>query len=74
MVSEILFGMDESTLAYDLQRAHSADIWFLRARFWFWSIVAVLSSFVIGQAMAILGINTLSIAWNGLIDFWNHLW
>jgi hypothetical protein len=74
MVSEILFGMDESTLAYDLQRAHSADIWFLRARFWFWSSVACFSSFVIGQAMAILGINTLSIAWNGLVDFWNHLW
>ena len=74
MVSEILFGMDESTLAYDLQRAHSADIWFLRARFWFWGIVSCLSSFVVGQAMAIFGINTLSIAWNGLTDFWNHLW
>ena len=74
MVSEILFGMDESTLAYDLQRAHSADIWFLRARFWFWGIVACLASFVIGQAMAVLGVNTLSIAWNGLTDFWDHLW
>ena len=74
MVSEILFGMDESTLAYDLQRAHSADIWFLRARFWFWSIVACFTSFLIGQALAILGINTLSMGWNGLVDFWNHLW
>ena len=36
MVSEILMGFDESTLAYDLQRAHSADIWFLRARFFLW--------------------------------------
>tara|TARA_R100000458_G_scaffold59716_1_gene71346 strand:+ start:1303 stop:1527 length:225 start_codon:yes stop_codon:yes gene_type:complete len=74
MVSEILFGMDESTLAYDLQRAHSADIWFLRARFWFWGGVASLSSFVLGQAFAIMGVNTLSIAWNGLVDFWHHLW
>ena len=74
MVSEILFGMDESTLAYDLQRAHSADIWFLRARFWFWGGVASLTSFVMGQAFAIAGVNTLSIAWNGLMDFWNHLW
>ncbi len=74
MVSEILFGMDESTLAYDLQRAHSADIWFLRARFWFWGAVASLTSFVIGQAFAIAGVNTLSIAWNGFMDFWNHLW
>tara|TARA_B100000482_G_C12497783_1_gene255320 strand:+ start:508 stop:732 length:225 start_codon:yes stop_codon:yes gene_type:complete len=74
VVSEILFGMDESTLAYDLQRAHSADIWFLRARFWFWGIVGSLTSFIIGQAFAIAGVNTLSIAWNGLTDFWNHLW
>jgi len=74
MVSEILFGMDESTLAYDLQRAHSADIWFLRARFWFWGAIACLASFVIGQAMAVAGVNTLSIAWNSLVDFWNHLW
>ena len=74
MVSEILFGMDESTLAYDLQRAHSADIWFLRARFWFWGGVASLTSFVMGQAFAIAGVNTLSIAWNGFMDFWNHLW
>ena len=74
MVSEILFGMDESTLAYDLQRAHSADILFLRARFWFWGAVASLTSFVIGQAFAIAGVNTLSMAWNGFMDFWNHLW
>jgi len=74
MVSEILFGMDESTLAYDLQRAHSADIWFLRARFWFWGLVGGLSSFILGQALAIFGVNTLSMTWNALVDFWNHLW
>jgi len=74
MVSEILFGMDETTLAYDLQRAHSADIWFLRARFWFWSIVACCSSFLIGQILAIFGVNTISIGWNGLVDFWQQLW
>ena len=74
MVSEILFGMDESTLAYDLQRAHSADVWFLRARFWFWGITGGVASFVLGQALAIFGINTLSITWNALVDFWHHLW
>jgi len=74
MVSEILFGMDESTLAYDLQRAHSADIWFLRTRFWLWGIAACLCSFIVGQALAILDINTLAWAWNGLVDFWQHLW
>ena len=74
MVSEILFGMDESTLAYDLQRAHSADSWFLRARFYLWGGIFCLTSFAFGQLLAIYGINTLSMAWNGVVDFWNHLW
>tara|TARA_R110000868_G_scaffold113768_3_gene305138 strand:- start:485 stop:709 length:225 start_codon:yes stop_codon:yes gene_type:complete len=74
MVGEILMGFDESTMAYDLQRAHSADIWFIRARFWIWGITSVISSFFIGQALAIFGINTISIIWNGLVDLWHHLW
>jgi len=67
-------GFDESTMAYDLQRAHSADIWFIRARFWIWGMASVISSFFIGQALAIFGINTISIIWNGLVDFWHHIW
>tara|TARA_R110000823_G_scaffold229233_1_gene356307 strand:- start:3349 stop:3555 length:207 start_codon:yes stop_codon:yes gene_type:complete len=67
-------GFDESTMAYDLQRAHSADIWFIRARFWIWGMASVVSSFFIGQTLAIFGINTISIIWNGLIDLWHHLW
>ena len=74
MVGEILMGFDESTMAYDLQRAHSADIWFIRARFWIWGIISTVGSFFIGQTLAIFGINTISIIWNGLADFWNHLW
>ena len=66
--------MDESTLAYDLQRAHSADIWLLRARFYLWGGIFCLGSFALGQLLAIYGINTLSMAWNGVVDFWNHLW
>ena len=74
MVGEILMGFDESTMAYDLQRAHSADIWFIRARFWIWGIAAVISSFFIGQTLAFFGINTISILGNNMVDFWHHLW
>ena len=74
MVGEILMGFDESAMAYDLQRAHSADIWFIRARFWIWGIIATLSSFFIGQTLAIFGINTISMIGNTLIDAWHHLW
>jgi len=70
MVSEILFGMDESTLAYDLQRAHSADVWFLRARFWLWGIISSVVSFFVGHAISLWGINLYSGGWHLLSSLW----
>ena len=74
MVSEILMGFDESTLAYDLQRAHSADVWFLRARFFLWGTIASISSFLLGHALPFWGVNIYGAIWGGLVDFWSHLW
>jgi hypothetical protein len=68
MLEAITMGFDETTLAYDLQRAHSADVWFLRARFYFWGIIGSISAFIIGQLCALFGYNVLSSAWEG---FWN---
>ena len=73
MLEAIAFGMDESALAYDMQRAHSAEVWFLRARFYFWGLVGCLASFTAGQLLAVAGINTLTIAWEGLWNFVHHL-
>jgi hypothetical protein len=73
MVSEILMGFDESTLAYDLQRAHSADIWFLRARFWLWGIISTVIGFLIGHAIPLFGYNLYSSTWNGIVNLWHHL-
>ena len=67
MLDAIAFGMDETALAYDMQRAHSADVWFLRARFYFWVIIGCLTSFTLGQLMALTGINILGELWEG---FW----
>ncbi len=72
MVSEILFGMDETTLAYDLQRAHSADVWFLRARFWFWGCVASISCFFLGHALPFWGINIYGSLWGLISGLWGH--
>jgi len=74
MVSEILMGFDESTLAYDLQRAHSADIWFLRARFWLWGIIACCCSFALGHLLPIFGINLFQSALDGVFHIWHTLW
>ena len=74
MVSELIMGFDESTLAYDLQRAHSADIWFLRARFYFWAFLACLTSFFLGHALSSFGVDLYSSAWNGFWNMWYGLW
>jgi len=66
-------GFDESTLAYDLQRAHSADIWFLRARFWLWGIISTVIGFLIGHAIPLFGYNLYSSTWNGIVNLWHHL-
>jgi hypothetical protein len=74
MVSEILMGFDESTLAYDLQRAHSADIWFLRARFWLWGGIACVCSFALGHLLPLFGINLFQWMLDGMFSMWHHLW
>lgn len=74
MVSELIMGFDESTLAYDLQRAHSADIWFLRARFYFWAFSACVISFFLGHALSRFGVDLYSSAWNGFWNVWYGLW
>lgn len=66
-------GFDESTLAYDLQRAHSADIWFLRARFFLWSGIACGVSFLVGHAISLFGYNLFTASWNGILNLWHHL-
>jgi len=74
VVGEILMGFDESTLAYDLQRAHSADIWFLRARFYLWSAIACVFSFGLGHILPSFGVNLYASAWEGITGFLSHLW
>ena len=56
MLEAITMGFDETTLAYDLQRAHSADVWFLRARFFIWGTTASIISFFVGHGLAAFGL------------------
>ena len=52
-----IFGADEQNMAYDMSRAHSADIWFLKVRFWCWGITASGASLLIGNISGALGFN-----------------
>jgi hypothetical protein len=68
MLDSLAFGFDETTIAYDLQRAHSADVWFLRARFYFWATAISIISFFIGHGISLFGVNLYVSTWEG---FWN---
>ena len=56
-----------------MQRAHSADVWFLRARFYFWGFIASVTSFLVGHGISLLGVNLYESVWEGLKDFISHL-
>ena len=55
---------DEGSISYDLQRAHSADIWFLRMRAWFWGVTASVATFLLGHMIGVLGINLYEMVWS----------
>ena len=63
---------DEGSISYDLQRAHSADIWFLRMRAWFWGITASLASFLIGNIMGVFDINIMGFIIDTITGIINH--
>ena len=73
MLEAITTGFNETTMAYDLQRAHSADIWFLRARYMFWGTVSTIGGFFVGHAIPLFGINLYHEAWEAFISFTNTL-
>ena len=73
MLEAITTGFNETTLAYDLQRAHSADIWFLRARYMVWGTASTIIGFLIGHALPAFGLNLYHEAWEGFVTFSNTL-
>ena len=69
-----MLGFDESTIAYDLQRAHSADIWLMQMRFWFWGLTCVFSSFLVGNIMGVFEINVMGWLINKSVNLWDYFW
>ena len=63
-----LLGVDEQSLAYDLSRAHSADIFFLKLRAWIWGTIAGVSCFIIGNVLCHFGLDLLRMTINSFKD------
>ena len=54
-----LLGVDEQSLAYDLSRAHSADVFFIKIWALLWGVIATTVFFMIGNIMGANGIDFL---------------
>ncbi len=61
-----LLGVDEQSLAYDLSRAHSADIFFLKVRYWLWGVSATVFFFLVGNILGSVGIDLIGMALDSL--------
>ena len=72
MVFGDIMGFSDSDYAYNQQRAHSADIFFLKMRAWFWGFCASLSGFLIGNILGVFDINIMGFLFDTLLNGWGH--
>lgn len=72
MVFGDLMGFSDSDYAYNTQRAHSADVFFLKMRAWFWGSFATLSAFLIGNILGVFDINIMGWIISAVSDLWGH--
>ena len=52
-------------VAYDMSRAHSADLFFIKMRAWFWGITSSVAALLLGNIMGVFDINIFGL----LFDF-----
>lgn len=62
-------GFSDSDYAYNQSRAHSADIFFMKMRAWFWGSCAALSALLIGNIMGVFDVNIMG----SLISFFKSI-
>jgi hypothetical protein len=49
-----IMGFSDSDYAYNQSRAHSADIFFMRMRAWFWGFCSTLFFFLVGNILGVV--------------------
>tara|TARA_R110001592_G_scaffold170492_1_gene407696 strand:+ start:1138 stop:1356 length:219 start_codon:yes stop_codon:yes gene_type:complete len=72
MVLSDLMGFSDSDYAYNQQRAHSADMFFMRMRAWFWGSFVGLSCLLIGNIMGVFDINIMGWLIDKVTGIWGH--
>tara|TARA_R110000744_G_scaffold375_3_gene1443 strand:- start:52459 stop:52680 length:222 start_codon:yes stop_codon:yes gene_type:complete len=61
-----LFGGNEQ-MAYDVQRAHSADIMFIKIRAMMMTVTLTTAGLLIGNIMGVFDINILQFVWDNTL-------
>ena len=72
MVFGDIMGFSDSDYAYQQQRAHSADMFFIRMRYWFWGSCIALSSLLVGNILGVFDINIMGFVIDKLWNSWGH--
>lgn len=73
MVFGDLMGFSDSDYAYNQTRAHSADIFFLKMRAFFWGGCSTLFFFFVGNILgSVLGFNVMGWLFDTLLNGWGH--
>jgi len=72
MVLSDIMGFSDSDYAYNQSRAHSADLFFIKMRAWFWGSFVALSSLLIGNIMGVFDINIMGWLIDTLWNSWGH--
>ena len=72
MVLSDLMGFSASDYAYNQSRAHSADVFFLKMRAWFWGTFSTLSMFLMGNIMGVFDINIMGWVIDTVKGIWGH--
>mgnify|MGYP003126770051 FL=1 len=70
MVVGDILGFSDSDYAYNQSRAHSADMFFIKMRAWFWGSCAALSALLIGNIMGVFDINIMGYIVDKLWNSW----
>ncbi len=70
MVFGDIMGFSETDYVYNQSRAHSADMFFVKMRYFFWGLTASISCFFIGNIMGVFDINVMG--W--ILDNLWHSW
>lgn len=74
MVLSDIMGFSDSDYAYNQSRAHSADIWFLKMRAWFWGSCISLSCLLIGNILGVFDVNMMGWLLEKTISIWDWIW